>query len=51
MNLVVQAKASLGRFNNGHHITATVFSLYWHFVDVVWLFVFPSMILAPHWVK
>lgn len=51
MSLVVQAKAWLGRFDRGRHVTAMVFSLYWHFVDVVWLFVFPSMILAPHLVK
>lgn len=51
MSLVVQTKAALGRFDRGRHVTAIVFSLYWHFVDAVWLFVFPSMILAPHFVK
>jgi heme/copper-type cytochrome/quinol oxidase subunit 3 len=25
-----------------------VFSLYWHFVDGVWLFVFASLYLSPH---
>jgi heme/copper-type cytochrome/quinol oxidase subunit 3 len=25
-----------------------VFSLYWHFVDVVWIVVFSSLYLAPH---
>jgi heme/copper-type cytochrome/quinol oxidase subunit 3 len=51
MSLVVQVKAWLGRFDSGHHVTVSVFGLYWHFVDAVWLFVFPAMILAPHWVK
>jgi heme/copper-type cytochrome/quinol oxidase subunit 3 len=25
-----------------------VFALYWHFVDVVWIFVFPSLYLTAH---
>ncbi|MFN2608924.1 MAG: heme-copper oxidase subunit III [Acidimicrobiales bacterium] len=48
MNLVVQAKARLGRYDHGHYASAEVFFLYWHFVDVVWLFVFPSLFLSPH---
>ena len=48
MNLIVQAKAWLGRFDGGRHASAEVFFLYWHFVDVVWLFVFPSLFLSPH---
>ncbi len=26
----------------------TLFSLYWHFVDVVWIFVFTSLYLTAH---
>ena len=51
MSALVQAKAWTGRFDSGRHVSATVFALYWHFVDAVWVFVFPAMILAPHWVK
>jgi heme/copper-type cytochrome/quinol oxidase subunit 3 len=48
MNLLVQAKASLGRITRDRHITLTVFGMYWHFVDVVWIFVFSSLYLSPH---
>jgi heme/copper-type cytochrome/quinol oxidase subunit 3 len=48
MNVVVQLKAWLGRYARGRHASAEVFGLYWHFVDVVWLFVFPSLYLSPH---
>lgn len=48
MNLVVQLKAKLGRYDGGHYASAEVFSLYWHFVDAVWLLVFPSLFLSAH---
>ncbi len=48
INLVVQLKAKLGRYDHGHHASAEVFSLYWHFVDAVWLLVFPSFFLSAH---
>lgn len=48
MNLVVQAKAWLGRVSKERHVTVTVFGMYWHFVDVIWIFVFSSLYLSPH---
>ena len=50
MSAVVQAKAWTGRYDDGPHVSATVFALYWHFVDAVWLVVFPSLFLLPRWV-
>jgi heme/copper-type cytochrome/quinol oxidase subunit 3 len=43
MNLVVQAKAWLGRVSKDRHVTVTVFGMYWHFVDVVWILLFSTL--------
>ncbi|MEN3316036.1 MAG: cytochrome c oxidase subunit [Acidimicrobiaceae bacterium] len=48
INVVVQIKAWLGRYDRGRYASAEVFFLYWHFVDVVWLAVFPIVFLSPH---
>jgi cytochrome c oxidase subunit 3 len=48
MNLIVQLKVRLGRLSPERHLTLSVFALYWHFVDVVWIFVFSSLYLSPH---
>ncbi|MEO5900401.1 MAG: hypothetical protein ABIR68_09750 [Ilumatobacteraceae bacterium] len=29
-------------------VTVTLFAMYWHFVDVVWIFVFASLYLTAH---
>jgi len=46
MNALVQVKAWQGKFSAEHHTSVEVFSLYWHFVDAVWLFVFSSLFLS-----
>lgn len=48
VNLVVQAKAWTGRFDEHRHRTVSVFGMYWHFVDAVWFFVFSSLYLSEH---
>ncbi len=48
MSVVVQLKAALGWFDTERHLTVTVFGLYWHFVDVVWIAVFSSLYLSAH---
>jgi heme/copper-type cytochrome/quinol oxidase subunit 3 len=48
MNVVVQLKAWLGRYDRGRHASAEVFFMYWHFVDAVWLAVFPALFVSPH---
>src|SRR5439155_6475107 len=48
MNAVVQLKAWLGKLTPERHLTLTVFAMYWHFVDAVWLAVFPVAYLSAH---
>jgi len=48
MSVVVQLKAAIGWFDADRHLTVTVFSMYWHFVDVVWIAVFSSLYLSAH---
>jgi heme/copper-type cytochrome/quinol oxidase subunit 3 len=48
MNVVVQAKAWTGRITADRHLTLQVFAMYWHFVDLVWIFVFSSLYLSAH---
>ena len=48
MNGVVQIKAARRWFSASRHQTVTLFAMYWHFVDVVWIFVFSSLYLTAH---
>jgi cytochrome c oxidase subunit III len=48
ISLVIQAKAWSGKLSAEHHESMQVFSLYWHFVDAVWIFVFSSLYLSAH---
>jgi cytochrome c oxidase subunit III len=48
MNAVVQLKTWLGKLTPERHLTLTVFAMYWHFVDAVWLAVFPVAYLSAH---
>ena len=40
--------AVLGKFDQRRHAAVTIGGLYWHFVDVVWLFVFTTFYLLPY---
>lgn len=39
---------SFSYFNEKRHIAVTIGGVYWHFVDVVWLFVFTTLYLVPY---
>ncbi len=35
-----------GRFSAGYHFPVEISGLYWHFVDIVWVFLFPLLYLV-----
>ena len=37
--------ASRGRFSAGYYTPVELVGLYWHFVDIVWIFLFPLLYL------
>ena len=41
--LIVQAKK--GKFTPAWHTPVEMFGLYWHFIDIVWIFLFPLLYL------
>ena len=43
--IVLLIKAWGGAYTNGHMTTIENFGLYWHFVDIVWIFLFPLLYL------
>ena len=46
-SLWTQFRAAQGAFDSTRHLTVQVFAMYWHFVDVVWLFVLLAVYLSP----
>jgi cytochrome c oxidase subunit 3 len=44
--LVVAARALRGAYPVEHHTTVEVVGLYWHYVDIVWLFLYPLLYLG-----
>lgn len=44
--VVIGLKARTGRYSDRYHAPLTVAGLYWHFVDVVWIFLF-ALIYLP----
>ena len=42
-----EVRAFLSHFDAEHHLAVKNVSLYWHFVDVVWLFIFATLYLSP----
>jgi len=43
---ILAARVARGAFGPGRHTTLELAALYWHFVDIVWLFVFPLIYLV-----
>jgi cytochrome c oxidase subunit 3 len=44
--VIVAVKALRGRYTAGNHIGVEMLGLYWHFVDLVWIFLFPLFYLV-----
>ncbi|MFN7976166.1 MAG: cytochrome c oxidase subunit 3 [Acidobacteriota bacterium] len=42
---VLTVMAARGRFGPGYHNPVECAGLYWHFVDIVWIFLFPLLYL------
>jgi cytochrome c oxidase subunit III len=43
---VMIALTARGRFNSAYHTPIEVTGLYWHFVDIVWIFLYPLIYLV-----
>ena len=43
---VLVRQASRGRFSPAYHTPVELFGLYWHFVDIIWIFLFPLLYLV-----
>lgn len=46
--LLLLVWTSLGYFDERRYAAVTIGGVYWHFVDVVWLFVFTALYLFPY---
>jgi len=43
--LILVIRARQDAYTEGHMTTIENFGLYWHFVDIVWIFLFPLLYL------
>jgi len=49
--LLILFRAYRGQFSSRHHVAVNAVTLYWHFVDVVWFFLFGILYLGVTAVK
>ena len=45
--LTLAVLAHRGRYGPAYHAPVELTGLYWHFVDIVWIFLFPLLYLIP----
>jgi cytochrome c oxidase subunit III len=45
--LTLAVLANRGRYGPAYHAPVELTGLYWHFVDIVWIFLFPLLYLIP----
>jgi cytochrome c oxidase subunit III len=46
--LIFALLVRLGKFSRGNNSAVEILGLYWHFVDIVWVFLFPLLYLVGH---
>lgn len=49
--LLLMLWTALGYFDDERHTPLSIGGLYWHFVDVVWLFIYTTLYLSPFVLK
>ncbi|HEX9014311.1 MAG TPA: cytochrome c oxidase subunit 3 [Anaerolineaceae bacterium] len=49
MNIFIQVRAWMGRFNAGRYQAVQNVALYWHFVDAVWLVIITTLYWSTYW--
>jgi len=47
LSIYVQVRAWLGHFDRRNYLAVENVSLYWHFVDAVWVCVFATLYISP----
>jgi cytochrome c oxidase subunit 3 len=45
--LWVMKGTAKGRFHAGYYLPVDLVGLYWHLVDLIWIFLFPLLYLVP----
>ena len=45
---VVLYRSMIGQFSSQHHDMVEATSIYWHFVDVVWILLFSVLYIIPN---
>ncbi|MEM7199906.1 MAG: cytochrome c oxidase subunit 3 family protein [Planctomycetota bacterium] len=40
-------RGAAGRYHSGHYLPVDIAGLYWHLVDLIWIFLFPLLYLVP----
>ncbi len=48
VSLFTQVRAWQGAYDEKRHLSVQNFAMYWHFVDIVWLFVLLALYISPH---
>jgi cytochrome c oxidase subunit 3 len=43
--IILIVQTAQGKYTAGWHTPIEMFGLYWHFVDIVWIFLFPLLYL------